>query len=61
VTGGAAQIKSNQAEANGFVGGASDGSGFGIVVTGYTTTAPTGTNVARGNDDPTDCFPALLC
>jgi hypothetical protein len=61
VTGEAAQIKNNRAEADGFVAGAADGAGFGVVVPGSPTTAPTGSNVARGNDDPADCFPALLC
>ena len=25
------------------------------------TTPPVGTNVARGNDDPSGCFPSWLC
>jgi len=57
--GDAALIKTNRLEANGFSGGASDLSGLGIEVTGYTT-APAGTNVALGNDDPAECTPALV-
>jgi hypothetical protein len=54
---GAAQVKSNRAEANGFAGGASDGGGLGIGVLGSVT----GTNVARGNDDGSECSPLSLC
>ena len=60
VDGNLAAIRRNIADANGFPGGASDDTGPGIGVTGYTT-APVGTNVAHGNDDPADCFPASLC
>jgi len=62
VAGDAAVIRSNRAEANGFSGGASDAAGLGIqVVNGSSTTAPVGTNVARGNDAPNECNPAYLC
>src|SRR5262245_41566663 len=57
VGGDAAQLRSNRAEANGFTGGASDLAGLGIWAVGYST-APSGTNVARGNDDPAECDPA---
>ena len=60
VSGDAAVITGNRAETNGFAFGASDHNGFGIYATGYTT-APVGTNVARGNDDPSECQPASLC
>ena len=60
VDGDVAQVNSNRTEANGFANGVSDGHGFGIQVFNFTT-APTGTNVARGNDDPTECSPASLC
>ena len=60
VDGNFAAIKGNVANANGFPGGASDGTGPGIGIVGYTT-APVGTNVAHGNDDPAECTPALLC
>jgi len=60
VDGNFAAIKGNVANANGFPGGASDGTGPGVGVVGYTT-APVGTNVAHGNDDPAECTPALLC
>jgi hypothetical protein len=60
VDGNFAAIKGNVANANGFPGGASDDTGPGIGVVGYTT-APVGTNAAHGNDDPTECTPALLC
>jgi hypothetical protein len=55
-----ARIKGNRAEGNGFAGRASDGHGRGIDVHGYTT-APVGSNTARGNDDPSECSPASLC
>jgi hypothetical protein len=60
VNGDATQIRGNRAEANGFAGGSSDLAGLGIVAFGYTK-APVGTNIARGNDDPTECNPASLC
>jgi hypothetical protein len=60
VGGDAAQLRSNRAEANGFAGGASDLSGLGIWALGYST-KPSGTNAARGNDDPAECDPAILC
>ena len=59
VLGNAASLKSNQTDGNGFADGSALG-GLGINVTDYTT-PPVGKNVARGNDDPTDCQPALLC
>jgi hypothetical protein len=60
VVGNGAKFKGNSADGNGFAGGASDGFGLGVDVGGYTT-APMGTNVARGNDDPLDCSPASIC
>jgi hypothetical protein len=61
VNGDAARLSGNRAEADGFAGGsASDLTGLGIFATGYTT-APVGTNVARGNDDPAECDPTSLC
>ncbi len=60
ISGDAAQLTGNRAEGNGFEGGTSNLVGLGIWVTGYTT-APVGTNVSRGNDDPQECVPALLC
>lgn len=60
VSGDAAVVEGNRAEANGFADGASDLGGLGLDVFGYTT-APVGTNVARGNDDPAECRPASLC
>ena len=59
VLGNAASLKSNHIDGNGFAGG-SDLSGLGINVTNYTT-PPVGKNTARGNDDPAECNPALLC
>lgn len=58
--GDAAALQGNGADGNGFPAGASDDSGLGIEVTGFTT-APIGTNVALGNDDPAECNPASLC
>jgi Right handed beta helix region len=60
VNGDAPLIKGNRTAANGFDGGASDLAGLGIKAIGYTT-APVGTNVARGNDDPAECAPDWLC
>ena len=60
VVGNAARITGNRVDANGFPGGASDNTGLGIEVGGYTT-FPIGKNAARGNDDPVDCFPASIC
>ena len=60
VHGDAAKVTGNRTDANGFDRGASDLSGLGIGVAGYTT-APTGTNIAWGNDDLADCSPASLC
>ncbi len=60
VLGDAAVVKGNRAEANGFSGGGSDDFGLGIFVSNFTI-APTGTNVARGNDDPAECSPSSLC
>jgi Right handed beta helix region len=62
VKGEAAVIKGNQAQANGYdPTGGYNLSGLGIDVSGYATTAPVGTNVALGNDDPAECEPASLC
>jgi hypothetical protein len=58
--GDAAKVNGNRTEGNGFPDGASDNAGLGIATSGYTT-APVGKNVARGNDDPAECSPALLC
>ena len=60
VHGDAATIKGNKADGNGFPGGASDVAGLGILAEDYTT-APAGSNTARGNDDPAECSPASLC
>jgi hypothetical protein len=60
LAGNAAVIKSVQANGNGFRDGATDSSGLGIDVTGYTT-PPVGSNTAHGNDDPAECVPASLC
>jgi hypothetical protein len=60
VSGDAATLKANRVEGNGFPGGNSDGAGLGIENTSFTT-PPVGTNVARGNDDPSGCFPSWLC
>ena len=60
VAGDAETLVRNRAEANGFPGGVSDGLGLGIENTVFTT-APEGTNLARGNDNPVECFPAPLC
>jgi len=60
VNGTPAALKGNRAEGNGFEGGASDFNGTGIRVTGYTT-LPTGKNIARGNDNPNECDPTVLC
>jgi len=57
VSGDAAHIKGNHADGNGFV---VFGAGLGIRTEGFST-APTGTNLARGNDDPAECDPASLC
>jgi parallel beta helix pectate lyase-like protein len=59
VNGEAAKIKGNRADGNGF--GAADNSGLGILATGYSSSAPPGRNVARGNDDLDECDPAWLC
>jgi hypothetical protein len=48
-------VKSNRAEANGYL--ASGGYGVAVV---YSTTPPTGTNVALGNLTA-DCNPDFLC
>jgi hypothetical protein len=63
VLGEAAQIKRNRAEANGFMGGASDGVGLGIRVPNASsmTRPPVGTNIARANDDANECDPVWLC
>jgi len=60
VSGDAAVVQGNLAEANGLASGASGLGGLGLDVFGYTT-APVGTNVARGNDDSAECKPASLC
>jgi len=60
VNGNAGLVKSNTADGNGFDGGASDLSGVGIGAM-WPTTATTGTNVARGNDDTAECSPVSPC
>jgi hypothetical protein len=60
ILGEGALLSGNRAEANGFLHSVSDLSGLGIYVD-YSTTAPAGTNFARGNDDPKDCIPTSLC
>ena len=54
-----ARVQGNRAEANGFLSGIDD-SGRGIWVL-FATTPPSGTNTARGNDDPAECNPSYLC
>jgi hypothetical protein len=60
LTSDAASLMSNTADGNGYPGGDSDLAGLGILVDNYTT-APTGTNLVRGNDDPAACYPSPLC
>jgi hypothetical protein len=60
VQGDAAMLKGNRAEANGFFGQASDLDMPGINVVSFTT-PPVGKNIARGNDEPTECNPTYLC
>jgi hypothetical protein len=60
VNGNAASLKGNHADANGFPGGASDLTGLGIFVQGFTA-PPVGTNDAGGNGDRAECDPAPLC
>ena len=61
VLGNASSIVGNRADGNGLEAGlASDKNGFGISVANYTI-PPSGTNVARGNDNPAQCDPAFLC
>lgn len=60
VAGNAALLTGNHAEGNGYAGSATDANGLGINVTSDTT-PPTGKNTARGNDDPAECIPALVC
>jgi hypothetical protein len=60
VSGDTATLKGNRVEGNGFPGGSSDGLGQGILVQGFAT-APAGTNIARGNDDPANCQPSSIC
>ena len=58
--GDAPQVKGNHADGNGYMNSLSDSSGLGISATNYLT-PPAGANSAHGNDDPTECQPALLC
>jgi parallel beta-helix repeat protein len=60
VDGEGATFAGNHAEGNGMPNATSDGNGLGIVVESFTT-APVGKNVARGNDDATECQPSSLC
>jgi hypothetical protein len=61
INGDSALVTRNRADGNGFpYGRASDLHGAGIVVN-YFNTAPRGSNIAQGNDDPAECVPALLC
>lgn len=60
VGGNAASITGNRTDGNGFVGGTSDSAGLGVYVLNFTV-SPTGTNLARGNDDPAECNPGQLC
>lgn len=59
LSGNALMLKGNRAEGNGFSGGASDGLGVGIFVSG-SLTGPVSPNVVRGNDDPSECKP-MFC
>jgi hypothetical protein len=61
VAGDAAAVRGNFADGNGYYAFASDLVGPGILVTGWATNGPVGTNTARGNDDPAECDPASLC
>ncbi len=59
---GGARSDPNHADGNGFVGGASDGSGLGISVTfSSPAAAPVGRNEASGNDGAAECDPSNLC
>jgi hypothetical protein len=60
ITGNSETVNGNEASGNGFPGGASDLTGLGINVNGYTV-PPAGSNTAHGNDDPAECSPASLC
>ena len=60
VAGNAATINKNVANANGFVKGASDSVGLGIVNSDFTT-APSGHDSAIGNDDPAECSAPIPC
>lgn len=60
VAGNAATINKDIAKANGFVKGATDSVGLGIVVSDFTT-APSGHDSATGNDDGAECSPPSLC
>jgi hypothetical protein len=60
VDGNDASLTRNRADGNGFAGGLSDLLGLGIEVTDFTT-APQGTNTARGNDNSEECDPFYLC
>jgi putative surface-exposed virulence protein len=60
LSGDQATLTGNRADGNGYVGGTSDGVGLGIRVQNFTT-APVGTNLARGNDQAADCDPGSLC
>ena len=52
----------NHADANGFLNGASDGSGLGVYAHSYIPSLPpVGRNEASGNDEPGQCDPASLC
>lgn len=55
--GSAPTLKGNRTEGNGFAAGASDLQGAGIVGSNNAV----GKNIARGNDDPTECNPTFLC
>ena len=61
VSGDAAVVSGNRADGNGYANLVSDGLGLGLVADTWTTTAPVGSNVARGNDNPNECVPASLC
>jgi hypothetical protein len=60
VFGDSATLSGNRANGNSLSGGVSDGFGMGIYV-GSFAVAPSGTNVALGNDDPAACAPSALC
>jgi hypothetical protein len=60
VAGNAARLEDNRTNKNGRTDTAPNSHHLGILAFAYTT-APTGTNLARGNTDPSECRPKTLC